>query len=211
MPASQFLNKLRKEPNLRVWLERGIAIMDERIVQAFPILFGQDKWKDKMQQMPTATTAKLLTHVIDVALEAAAEELNFNYRTATSGGASEMRRFDCILLDFEVENKLALGGEVSVFATGSKHTTVKVDRILCVKLQHDGTRTAKAFAAAIDMEQKTLPDSAWNTGSKEGKENKGGFTALKIRKEDAAIVFAIIGEIKLNRKWLGTLLEPWDE
>lgn len=203
MPTSQFLTKLRKEPDLRAWLERGIDIMDEKIAEAFPFLFGKEKWKGKMQRMPTAATTKLVTHIFDVALEEAAVELNFNYRAADSGGASEMRRFDCILLDFEVENKLSLGKSASSFATGSKHTTVKVDRVLCVKLQHDGTKTAKAFAAAIDLEQRNSLDSTWHES------DRGGFTSLKIQTDDAQIVHAIIGSIRQNEKWVTTQLEPW--
>lgn len=201
MSTSQFLSKLRNEPDLRAWIERSIAIMDSRIADVFPCLFGVRRWKDKMRSIPTIDTAHILAPIFDRALEEAAVELDFNYRAIESGISQEMRPFDGILLDFEVENEFSLGESTPSFATSSKHMTVKGNRVLCVKLQHDGTQTAQAFAAVIDMEQKTSLDSAWHT------RERGGVTSLKIHTEDAQIVLAIIGSIKQNTKWISPRFE----
>lgn len=196
---SEFLAKVSgqaEKARLTVWMRASIGEMD-RILDGFPYIFGSN-WRNKMRNSPTAARTKLLTYVLDNALDEMARRINIDYRPASIDDPAEAG-FDSFLFGCGMENKLSLGKTPSSFATGTSHNTDNKDsRVLAVKVQSNDYKTTAVFAAIVDLSAATDGNTGWQSGF-----------GLQIACADAGIVVPICGDINRGEKFVNVEYEPY--
>lgn len=205
---TQFLRQCaRRQAQLRTWIMDSVARMDALVSRGFPVLFGAG-WREKMMGMTTPEKTKLLTYICDHSLELVANEQEVRYSRASVDDVNETQGFDALLFNCQLENKLTLSADPASFGTGNRNTVAsKGDRVLTIKLQHDGVRTHGVFAAIIDLTHAANPMTGWASAATTGRP-RDSFATLKIHNDDEELIIPVCGNIRLGRTYVRAVYGP---
>ena len=199
---TQFLRQcVKQKQHLTNWIINSVAQMDALVAKGFPVLFG-DGWQEKMKAMTTPEKTKLLTYIFDHSLELVAREQQLIYTKASVDITSETHGFDALLFNCEIENKLTLSKDKASFGTGNRNTIEsKGNRILSVKLIHNGVETIKLFVTVIDLTHKSHSKTGWASSATVGRP-RDSFATLKIHVDDYEIIVPICGGLKQGKDYI---------
>lgn len=99
-------------------------------------------------------------------------------------------------LESQLENKLSMGQDSSMFATGNNHSKSKVDKIFCVKLDQVGNIFPAGFACIVDLSKATHPETGFDDKVTSTGKNNNGFSALRVHISDMDCITTIHGSVR---------------